>query len=186
MCRNTLYVAFCLRQRIFKFCHDLLECYPCHVYSTITEPVIDRWRLQKYENVPVAGNCTHTDPEAKRPESNIPSAAGDVPLVTVWLVPSLLAHLTMPLTATLTLPGLNANPEMFTSVVPEAGQSITWGDWGAWVIVPGATELTIPLPSYITPAVNLADAVTSLKPSRVPSLSPRTGAFTILVDPYES
>jgi len=63
--------------------------------------------LQKYWAVPVPKNCTQTvAPVPKLPELNLPSGAGVVPLVTVWVVP-LLVHLTIPFALIVKLSGVN-------------------------------------------------------------------------------
>ncbi len=58
---------------------------------------------------------------AKFPESNLPSGAPGVPLVTVWAVESLLVHLTISFTATETLPGWKAKFDIATAATVVVG-----------------------------------------------------------------
>jgi hypothetical protein len=84
---------------------------------------MNKWILQKYWYVPADRNCTHTVAfGAKFPESKVPSGAPGDPLVTVWVVESLLVHLTISFGEIVMLPGRKVKFDIVTVGTVVVGQ----------------------------------------------------------------
>src|SRR4030067_1334690 len=100
--------------------------------------------VQKYWAVPIPRNCTQTSsPVPKLPELNLPSGIGEVPPVTVWVVP-LLVHLTIPFAMIVTLSGVNEKSRIVTFVGTDGGHR-TIRALGPAVVVKLTAVISAPL-----------------------------------------